>query len=80
MSESFKKSYNVTLTKYHNFIVRGAFAVAMKACPYRKDFYKKLGEDHTLVEKQLEEWLAALEKIVAIIEAFFESGNYGKGL
>ena len=35
----------------------------MKACPYRKDFYEKIGGD----EKTREEWLAALERQVAII-------------
>ena len=80
LSVSFTGSYNETLTKYHNMIVRGIFKVAMKACPYRKDFYAKLVDDQELVLAQLEAWLAALEKIVAIIEAFFESGNYGKGL
>lgn len=80
LTVSFTDSYNETLTKHHNMIVRGIFKVAMKACPYRKDFYSKLGDDQSVVLAQLEAWLAALEKIVAIIEAFFESGNYGKGL
>lgn len=51
----------------------------MKACPYRKDFYAKLGTPDQ-VDAQLEKWLAALEKIVARIESFYASGNYGKGL
>lgn len=80
LTVSFTNSYNETLTKFHNMLVRGVFKVAMKACPYRKDFYSKLGDDQSVVLAQLEAWLAALEKIVEIIEAFFESGNYGKGL
>jgi len=52
----------------------------MKACPYRKDFFEKLGSDQEKVLKQLIEWLEALEKIVKIIFEFYESGNYGKGL
>lgn len=80
LTVSFTNSYNETLTKYHNMLVRGIFKVAMKACPYRNDFYSKLGDDQSVVLAQLEAWLAALEKIVEIIEAFFESGNYGKGL
>lgn len=51
----------------------------MKACPYRSDFYAKLGAPGK-VDAQLEAWLSALEKIVARIEAFYASGNYGKGL
>lgn len=80
LTASFTASYGETLTKYHNMIVRGVFKVAMKACPYRKDFYAKLGDDQAVVNAQLEEWLSALEKIVANIEAFYDSGNYGKGL
>lgn len=52
----------------------------MKACPYRKDFYAKLGSDQTKVNAQLETNTAALEKIVRRMEAFYVSGNYGKGL
>lgn len=86
LSASFNESYKQTLSKFHNFVVRGVFSVAMKACPYREDFYKKLANGNVGPEiaakvlKQLEEWLEALEKIVEIIEKFYESGNYGKGL
>jgi hypothetical protein len=56
-------------------IVRGIFSVAMKACPYRDDFYKKLGDDQTKVIAQLQEWLAALENIVNILNAFLAAKN-----
>lgn len=52
----------------------------MKATPYRKDFYAKLGSDLAQVKEQLLAWLAALENIVKIIQDFYASGNYGKGL
>lgn len=52
----------------------------MKACPYRKDFYAKLGADQTKVKEQLEANTAALEKIVKRMEDFYTAGNYGKGL
>ncbi|VVT55579.1 uncharacterized protein SAPINGB_P004656 [Magnusiomyces paraingens] len=86
LTVSFTDSYSKTLSKYHNFVVRGIFSLAMKACPYRKDFYIKLASGSTdpvllqRVAELLDEWVAALEKIVEIIEKFFESGNYGKGL
>lgn len=80
LSVSFNSAYNDTLYKFHNMLVRGVFKVAMKACPYRADFYAKLGDVQDVVVEQLKTWLAGLEKIVSIIEAFFESGNYGKGL
>lgn len=78
--ESFTKAYGETLSKHHNFAIRPIFKVAMNACPYRKDFYAKLGEPLSKVEEQLDEWLAALEVIVTIINAFLSSGNYAKGL
>lgn len=80
LSVSFTEAYNNTLTKYHNMLIRPVFKLAMKACPYRKDFYAKLGEPADKVLEQLKEWLAALEKIVDIIEKFLASGNYAKGL
>ena len=48
-------------------MVRPMFALAMKACPYRDTFYKKLGDDQELVKKELEAWLEGLEKCVAIL-------------
>jgi len=44
----------------------------MSACPYRKDFYPKLGDDPARVEKELSEWLAALEEKVKILKQFME--------
>ncbi|KAK9316984.1 glycolipid transfer protein domain-containing protein [Lipomyces starkeyi] len=80
LNESFTKAYNETLIKFHNMVVRPVFRLAMKACPYRKDFYAKLGNDYEAVKEQLLTWLAALERIVKIIQDFYDSGKYGKGL
>ncbi|KAK9460254.1 glycolipid transfer protein domain-containing protein [Lipomyces oligophaga] len=80
LTESFTKAYSETLIKFHSILIRPVFKLAMKATPYRKDFYAKLGEDQALVKEQLLEWLAALEEIVKLIKEFYESGNYGKGL
>ncbi|KAI5850648.1 glycolipid transfer protein domain-containing protein [Tricharina praecox] len=70
LTASFTSSYNDSLKKHHNMIVRGIFSVAMKACPYRADFYKKLGDDQAAVETKMKEWLAALEKIVGILNVY----------
>lgn len=80
LSVSFNDAYGETLSKYHNMLIRPVFKLAMKACPYRKDLYEKLGSPLEKVQEQLEEWVAALEKIVKIIEEFLASGNYAKGL
>ncbi|GME71871.1 unnamed protein product [[Candida] boidinii] len=80
LTKTFTDAYSQTLIKFHSILVRPIFKLAMKACPYRKDFFEKLGNDQELVKKQLIEWLEALEEIIRIIMGFFESGNYGKGL
>lgn len=35
LSTSFSEAYGVTLKKYHSFVIKPIFALAMKACPYR---------------------------------------------
>lgn len=42
-------------------LVKGVFSLAMKACPYRADFYKKLGSDEDKVNEQMGEFLTGLE-------------------
>ncbi|KAG7446552.1 het-c2 protein [Guyanagaster necrorhizus] len=87
LSVAFSKSYEVTLKKYHNFVVKGIFSVAMKACPYRVDFYGKLAADpdgkcsasQDVLNEELDKWLAALSDIVTRIQAFYEQGGHNKG-
>ncbi|KAH3682397.1 hypothetical protein WICPIJ_006635 [Wickerhamomyces pijperi] len=76
LAKTFNDGYGKTLTKYHSMLVRPIFKLAMKSCPYRKDFFAKLGADQDKVNAQLKEWVEALEKIVQIIFDFYESGNY----
>mmetsp|Transcript_3407 Transcript_3407/g.3782 ORF Transcript_3407/g.3782 Transcript_3407/m.3782 type:complete len:198 (+) Transcript_3407:63-656(+) len=80
LTVTFTDAYSKTLSQYHGMLVKPIFKLAMKACPYRKDFFEKLGADQIKVEEQLKAWLKALEDIVKIILDFFVSGNYGKGL
>ena len=54
-------------------MVKPIFSAAMSACPYRKDFYAKLGSDLEKVIEQLRTYLAALDKIVGILKAFLAS-------
>lgn len=54
-------------------MVKPIFSAAMSACPYRKDFYAKLGSDLDKVMEQLRVYLAALDKIVSILKAFLAS-------
>lgn len=52
----------------------------MKACPYRNDFYEKLGAQQAVVTVELNAWLRGLRSIVDQTQGFYDKGNYGKGL
>jgi len=65
-------------------LVRPVFSLAMKACPYRVNFYEKLSgspdpEAKTLANTALVTWLSALERITGRLEIFYAVGGYGKG-
>ncbi|EPQ31857.1 uncharacterized protein PFL1_00056 [Pseudozyma flocculosa PF-1] len=80
LTVSFTKAYENSLRQHHSFVIRPVFSLAMKACPYRKDFYAKLGSPPERVDEELKRWLAALEKIVQTMQDFYTQGNYAKGL
>ncbi|KAI0929885.1 hypothetical protein AcW1_008709 [Taiwanofungus camphoratus] len=87
LSVAFTKAYDGTLKRFHNFIVKGVFAVAMQACPYRADFYAKLASDPAggpsvpseRLSEELNKWLAGLDTIVTRMEVFYETGGHNKG-
>ena len=49
----------------------------MKACPYRVEFYKKLGDDKATVDKQIKDWLDALEDIVNRMKVEYTTKGFG---
>jgi hypothetical protein len=51
----------------------------MRACPYRAEFYKKLGDDQAKVDKQMTAWLDALEKIVEDMRSVYASNAKAYG-
>ncbi|KAG1442382.1 hypothetical protein G6F56_011084 [Rhizopus delemar] len=78
---SFTKSYENTLKKHHSFVVRPVFGLAMKACPYRVDFYQKLEVSDEAGLTQMREWLHALENIISTIQNVFKANPaYIKGM
>ncbi|CAG8709970.1 28463_t:CDS:2 [Dentiscutata erythropus] len=79
LSVSFTNAYGVTLKPFHSYLVRPVFTLAMKACPYRVEFFKKLGDDQARVNEQYECWLSALERIVDKLNCFYEQGGHDKG-
>jgi hypothetical protein len=70
LSESFRAAYGNTLKPHHSFMIKPIFSAAMSATPYRKTFYANLGDDQARVNKELDEWLRSLEKIVSILKEF----------
>jgi len=72
LSTSFRNAYGSTLKPHHSFLVKPVFSAAMSACPYRKDFYAKLGSDQEKVMSELRIWLKALETQVNILKGFLD--------
>ncbi|KAJ3054523.1 hypothetical protein HK097_001598 [Rhizophlyctis rosea] len=78
LNVSFQRAYEQTLSQYHNFLVKPVFSLAMKACPYRKDFYAKLGSNTDEVYEAMLIWLGGLERDVAILNTFYTTNKYDK--
>ena len=72
LADSFRGAYANTLKPHHGMLIKPIFSAAMSACPYRAAFYEKLGSDPEKVQAELRPYLAALEKIVAILKGFQE--------
>jgi len=70
LSTSFREAYSRTLKPHHSFVVKPIFSAAMGATPYRKDFYAKLADDQPRLNREMDEWLSALQERVAILNEF----------
>ncbi|KAF0436934.1 glycolipid transfer protein [Gigaspora margarita] len=64
LAVSLTESYKKTLEPYHSIIIRPIFKIAIKACPYRHEFFKKLGDNQEKVYQQYESWLSSIEEII----------------
>ncbi|KAG8841985.1 hypothetical protein FRB91_004518 [Serendipita sp. 411] len=80
LSASFNKAYETTLKPFHSWVVRPVFSLAMKSCPYREDFYKKLGSPQERVLSEGKKWLDGLEVIVTKMQTLYAEKNYTQGL
>ncbi|KAF9233549.1 het-c2 protein [Melanogaster broomeanus] len=85
LAKAFTQGYESSLSQHHSFVVRGLFSVAMKACPYRKDFYAKLAADaeggasvaDDKLSEELDKWLHGLDKIVKQMQKVYKEKKYG---
>ncbi|KAI8367973.1 glycolipid transfer protein domain-containing protein [Choanephora cucurbitarum] len=69
---SFSLAYDATLKPYHSFLVRPVFNLAMNACPWRKDFYHRIGVQTTESEKRMQQWLIALKHLLNRLDQQFQ--------
>jgi len=78
ISTSLTQAYEKTLKPFHPFLVRPVFYLAMKTCPYRANFYPRLGEPTDVVQAELVDWLDGLDRVMQRMMVVFKEGNYGK--
>jgi len=61
-------AYSKSLKKYHGWMVRGVFALAVKACPYFNDFIKALSNQNAAtIEETLAEMTSSVEALRKIL-------------
>ncbi|PVU95354.1 hypothetical protein BB561_001868 [Smittium simulii] len=80
LSTSFQKAYEESLKKFHSFLVRPIFSLAMQACPSRENFYPKIGPDFDSIKDDLLAWAKALKAQTDALDLFYASAKYDKGL
>ncbi|KAI9016360.1 glycolipid transfer protein domain-containing protein [Phycomyces nitens] len=81
LAESFSVAYETTLRKHHNFLVRPVFALAVKSCPYRQDFYERIDIVDDTAIGLMREWLSALDILVDRVQTLFnQHPEYIKGM
>ncbi|KAG1874303.1 glycolipid transfer protein domain-containing protein [Suillus subluteus] len=76
----FKRSYDEVLRPHHTFFVRSLAAVAVRAAPYRRDFYARISQGAPLenLDAELAKWLSGLDVIVKRLKGFIEGEGYGR--
>lgn len=77
-SDAASTAYELTLKKYHGFVAKTAFSVAVKAAPYRKDLMKTIAPNAADPEKFITENLVTfnpkLEKVLSTIQKYYDDG------
>ncbi|KAG0704576.1 glycolipid transfer protein domain-containing protein [Suillus ampliporus] len=76
----FKRSYDEVLRHHHTFFVRSLAAVAVRAAPYRRDFYTRISQGAPVekLDEELARWLSGLDVIVMRLKGFIEGEGYGR--
>eukprot|EP00045_Choanoeca_perplexa_P015778 m.203918 g.203918 ORF g.203918 m.203918 type:complete len:200 (-) comp17078_c0_seq1:3751-4350(-) len=78
-ADSATTAYGESLRKYHNFLVRGIFSVAMRACPTREKLMATLAKDSGLddagVVAQVQTMLESFNSLLDEIQAFYDANK-----
>ncbi|EDQ91159.1 uncharacterized protein MONBRDRAFT_14866 [Monosiga brevicollis MX1] len=76
MSKAASNAYNSTLSKHHNWIVRGLFSVVLQSVPEYSTFIKTLGpaNEHCVLE-DMEVYVTALKTQLRILQSFYADNH-----
>ncbi|KAF9522362.1 glycolipid transfer protein domain-containing protein [Crepidotus variabilis] len=76
----FRRAYDDVLKQHHSWVIRSIVYVAIRAVPYRDDFYSKIaqGGSREKLDDALNKWLVGLDRIVQHMITFLHQGNYGR--
>lgn len=79
LQPSFSRAYDTVLRHHHGFAIRTIVQVALRACPYRRDFYSRIsqGGSQEKLDEELARWLVGLNAIVGRMVEFYEKGGHG---
>lgn len=75
------QAYSVTLKRYHGWVVKGIFALAVKAAPYHDDFIRALGTGgfgfddagfYDVLMQDVDQYVTAIEVILNIVDNFYQ--------
>ncbi len=50
----------------------------MKTCPYRSNFYPRLGTPTDVVQAELKDWLDGLDRVIVRMKMVYKEGGYGQ--
>nr|XP_039273384.1 pleckstrin homology domain-containing family A member 8-like isoform X2 [Styela clava] len=81
LTVALNSAYNSTLKPYHSWVVKGIFALAVKATPYYDDFLRtfqteSLSSDHPdfmeIVMRDIDQYSTAIDVVLSIVDNFYQ--------
>ncbi|TFL07521.1 glycolipid transfer protein [Pterulicium gracile] len=75
----FRRSYDRVLRHHHSFVIRSAVAVAIRAVPWRDDFYRRIAQGGPVedLDAAMKKWLIGLQDVVDHMSAWLREKSYG---